>query len=88
MRESPPSSVPFLYQLMVGAGIPVAVHPNRATSVSFTVRVKPSVGEVMIGTTADKYNKRIIVYTQTKMEDHNYVLKGRTELKFVLFCSS
>ena len=51
MCVSPPSFVPFLYQLMVGAGIPVAVHSNRATSVSFTVRVKPSVGEVMFGVT-------------------------------------
>ena len=42
----------------------------------------------MIGTTADKYNKRIIVCTQSKMEDHNSILKGATELKFVLFCSS
>ena len=47
-----PSSVAFLYQLMVGGGIPVAVHSNRATSVSFTVRVKPSVGEVITGETA------------------------------------
>ena len=54
MRESPlSSSVPFLYQLLVGAGIPVAVHSNIATSVSFTVRVKLSIGMVMIGTTRD-----------------------------------
>ena len=51
MREAPLNSMPFLYQLMVGGGIPVAVHSNRATSVSFTVRVKPSVGEVMFGVT-------------------------------------
>ena len=54
----------FLYHLMVGGGIPVAVHSNRATSVSFTVSVKLSLGMVMIGTTADKYNKSIIVCTQ------------------------
>ena len=85
---SPPSSVPFLYQLMVGGGIPVAVHSNRATSVSFIASVKLSIGMVMIGTTADKYNKRIILCTQSKMDDYNSVLKGATELKFVLFCSS